>query len=75
MNRSKKIEFLKSVAAGAIDVNTVELTAKQLRGEVFVIHNFLDHLKFSNTIGRKDEDFAKAIIAPGDYRDFLMTLY
>jgi hypothetical protein len=47
INRSNKIDFLKSVAAGAIDVNTVELTAKKLRGEVFVIHNFLDHLKFS----------------------------
>jgi hypothetical protein len=47
---------------------------KEARGEIVVIRNFFDHLRFSSTIGRKDEDFSKIIFAPGPYRDALEKL-
>jgi hypothetical protein len=47
---------------------------KAAKGEVVIIRNFFDHLKFTSTIGRKDEDFSKIIFAPGPYRDLLEKL-
>ncbi len=47
---------------------------KEAKGEIFVIRNFFDHLKFSQTIGRTLEDFDKVVIAPGEYRTLLEKL-
>lgn len=56
------------------NIESVEEIHKEISGEKVIIHNFYEHLKFTNTIDRKFEDFEKVVIAPGEYRDALMKI-
>ncbi len=47
---------------------------KAARGEIILISNFYEHIKFCNTIGRQEEDYSKVVITPGPYRDLLERL-
>lgn len=47
---------------------------REQKGEIVIIHNYFEHLKFTNTIGRQPQDFDKIVFAPGEYRDALMKL-
>jgi hypothetical protein len=52
------------------DVNAI----KAARGEVFLISNFYEHIKFCNTVDRPESDYSKVVITPGPYRDLLERL-
>ncbi len=71
-----KPEQRKSLIAALLNGNiqAVDEIHKEISGEKVIIHNFFEHLKFTNTIGRKWEDFKKIVIAPGEYRNALMRV-
>lgn len=56
------------------DLEAVKAIKEVTTGEKVIIHNFLEYLKFTNTEGRKFEDFEKVEIAPGEFRDALMKM-